>query len=545
MLQLLENYIPTAFATLVEPFWVMLNRLICVMQPFQDLWAGKAKPAKSINTTYSAIPPQLTLWRALKARHLVLGLVCFTTLAANLLGVGLGALFNENPTEVRYPQEFKPLITSRFSNESMEQWGLRMLGAHAQSGQYLDHFTFSLAHLEYGTPLPPWVTSEYFFLPHSIMGSGKNLATDTYTVQTRGLGANFNCTPSEPLEIPLSDPGIQNATCSDPRTWVIQDFRDMRGLRGRPNGTVATTKCGVPNKSKPNECSDQFVMAWARSASQSNTTETIHATFAECRPVFETAMFNVTVDAAGNVLSFNRTSEIQSHLDFENEKARISSLLYQASSLINCDTDWRDDGLASDWMSYLMADFIGNRDAILSTNPAPDPAPLIPTMHRVYRLTFSLLLGLGHTIVFDAADHEPTSIGWRHTQETKIFLDTAPLIITLVVLSLNIVVAVLFYARTTAFVLPRMPTSIGSILAYVAPSRAVSTASQSRLRQSRTFSFGRYRGVDGLVHIGIELDPHVVPIDPDALRGNAGLGSRLWRRVARRKSAKGTLTTWL
>ncbi|UNI18791.1 hypothetical protein JDV02_005041 [Purpureocillium takamizusanense] len=548
VLQLLENYIPTAFATLVEPFWVMLNRLICVMQPFQDLWAGKARPAKSIYTTYSAIPPQLTLWRALKARHFVLGLVCFTTLAANMLGVGLGALFNESPTAVRHSQEFKPLITYTFSNESMEQWDLKLLGPRAMSSQYLDHFTFSLAHLEYGTPLPPWVTPEYFFLPHSIPGNGANLSTDTYTLQTRGMGANFNCTPLPPLEINPYDPENKTSSCSDPHAWATWHMREQRLWNDVSNATVATTRCGVPSRSDiPRDCYGQFVMAWARSRNKDKTAGTIHATFAECRPVFETAMFNVTVDAQGNVLSFNRTEDIQSHLNFKNNQTLINRLVQTASSLVNCDVKWRNDSLATDWMSYLMADFIGNRDFITATNPPPDPAALIPTMHRVYRLTFSLLLGLGHTIVFDAAaDDEPTSTGWRHTQETKIFLDTAPLIITLVVLSLNVVVAALFYARTTAFVLPRMPTSIGSILAYVAPSRAVASTSRAApLRQSRTFSFGRYRGVDGLVHIGIELDPHVVPIDPNALRGDVGLGSRLWRRVARRKGRGGGLTTWL
>lgn len=35
-----------------------------------------------------------------------------------------------------------------------------------------------------------------------------------------------------------------------------------------------------------------------------------------------------------------------------------------------------------------------------------------------------------------------------------------------------------------------------------------------------TYSFGRYLGVDSKPHIGIELDPLVVPVDQKSLRGN-------------------------
>ncbi|OAQ77321.1 hypothetical protein VFPBJ_07793 [Purpureocillium lilacinum] len=547
VLQLLENYIPTAFATLVEPFWVMLNRLICVMQPFQDLWAGKARPAKSIDTTYSAIPPQLTVWRALKARHFVLVAVCLVTLAANLLGIGLGALFNENIAIVKYQQDFVPLRAPLFSNSSIDAWK-SLLGSNTASTRYSDHFTAALANLTYGTPLPPWVSREYFFMPHSIADVGTRRPTDTYTVQTRGLGASFNCTPLPTLELPDKPAVALNLSCSDPRPYLVQVMREDRKSIDRPTGFGTMTSCGIPSTPwGETRCADRFMYAWGRSSSSEKGQGVIRASFAECKSHFKTAMFNVTVDAAGNVLSYNQTGDMQPYLDYEKGEAFCKNITFIADDHFTCThSQWRNDTTADDWMSYLMSEVIGNRTFLRPNTPVPDPASLSPVLNEVYGLTFSLLLGLGWDLVFDATADKSAVTGWRHTEETKIFLDTAPLIITLAILSLNVAVAILFYARVTAFVLPRMPTSIGSILAYVAPSRAVSVATKGGpWTQNRTFSFGRYKGVDGLVHIGIELDPHVVPIDPKALRGNAGLRSRFWRRLTRRKNSSEALTTWL
>lgn len=118
VLQFLGHYIPTVFATLVESLWVLLNRLLCVMQPFRELWAGQAKSSRTIDTTHSAIPPQLSFWRVMRACHYVLALVCMNTLVVNLLGVGLSALFNEKQTTAKY-HTFEPIMSTAFNNDAI------------------------------------------------------------------------------------------------------------------------------------------------------------------------------------------------------------------------------------------------------------------------------------------------------------------------------------------------------------------------------------------------------------------------------------------
>ncbi|GJN85798.1 hypothetical protein PLIIFM63780_009372 [Purpureocillium lilacinum] len=552
VLQLLENYIPTAFATLVEPFWVMLNRLLCVMQPFQDLWAGRARPSNSIETTYSAIPPQLTIWRAFKAGHFILVIVCVTTLVANLLGIGLGALFNENVTEAQYQQAFKPVLAPRFSNDSITAWTTS--GRYLNTGEYQDHTLFAMANLSTGTPLPPWVTPEYFFLPHDIVDAGAQLPTDTYTVQTRGFGANFNCTSLGFVSVPAGEAKqklpLDNRTCPDPMVYAVHMMRDRAdpGVQDGPSAVQMSELVNDDWGAYVSPCNGSYVLGWGRYNIPNKANGSAEFSGALCKPVFETALFNVTVDARGNVRSFNRATDLRSDLDIPDSDTLTNLVTRHASRYLRgTNYGWRNDTIAGSWMSYLMALTIGNREFLNGNTTVPDPAKLIPVVDNVYRRTFAILLGVGQRPLFHLPDTDATTTGTRSTQERRIFLDQPALIITLAVLSINVIVSVLFYARTTAFVLPRMPTSIGSILAYIAPSRVVTAPSSGGLgRQNRTYSFGRYVGVDGSVHVGIELDPRVVPIDPVALKGNSKQTSqRLAQLVFRRNRTTKKSDTWL
>jgi len=34
---IVTQYLPTAIATLIEPLWIMINRLFCVLQPIEQM----------------------------------------------------------------------------------------------------------------------------------------------------------------------------------------------------------------------------------------------------------------------------------------------------------------------------------------------------------------------------------------------------------------------------------------------------------------------------------------------------------------------------
>ncbi len=54
--QLVLNYLPILFATLLEPFWILLNKKLCLFKPFETLLGGEAKAAQAMNFKYTSLP---------------------------------------------------------------------------------------------------------------------------------------------------------------------------------------------------------------------------------------------------------------------------------------------------------------------------------------------------------------------------------------------------------------------------------------------------------------------------------------------------------
>ncbi|XEV06360.1 hypothetical protein FSHL1_011647 [Fusarium sambucinum] len=553
VLQLLENYIPTIFATLIEPFWVLLNRLLCVLQPFRDLWKGKADPARSISSTYTSIPPQMVVWRALKSRHFVLVLVCSMALLSNLLAVSMGSLFNEAPMIAEYTERMVPAFNARFDNHSAFTLGSTLSQGLITTSQYSDHYYIAMANLSSGTTLPPWVSKDYYFQRHEMTKLTKSRAQDTYSIPARGFGATANCTalPAQKVPIfdtPLLDRNMRNVSydyCGDGISMMSQYMRE--NTRNRTEGASAQEYVGTLGRNSwAVPCSKILIMGWGRTLDAENLNGSVDASFMTCRPVFETAMFNLTVDAQGHVLSYNRTSQLETTLDYEDWESHTDRIFQNFNSQWDALADqWHNDSTARDWMNYFIVLLTESRDVLDPLNAAPDTESLMPQIQNIYRRVFAIFLSLNEQL-FDISEEPSPSTGIRRTEETRIFMEDASFIMTMAILALNSVVAILFYSRAVPFILPRLPTTLGSTLAYVASSRIAGPAYRAAPgNSSRTFSFGRYIGRDGEVHIGIEMDPHVVPVDPLSLKAKKGFFGRVFRRKSQVETQAVKSGTWL
>jgi hypothetical protein len=201
--------------------------------------------------------------------------------------------------------------------------------------------------------------------------------------------------------------------------------------------------------------------------------------------------------------------------------------------------------VARDWLNYFVVILNGSRAVVDPAAPVPDPEELRPTVEQIYRRLYPIFLSLNEHL-FEHADSGAAITATRRTKETRIFMENASFIIAMVVLASNTLVAVIFYSRSVAFVLPRMPTTLGSILAYVAPSRLASPSFKNTPGQaSRTLSFGRYIGVDGSVHVGIESDPHVVPVDPSSFKGGQGFLDRMLKKIVPKRDQTSGTGAWI
>ncbi|KAH7163537.1 hypothetical protein B0J13DRAFT_538772 [Dactylonectria estremocensis] len=512
VLQLLENYIPTVIATLFESFWIYLTRTMCIFQPFMDLCEGRSQAANSIAATYSTVPPQLAIFGAIKSRHIMLTLLCLAAILADVLAVSLGAVFNEKPVTVEYPQAFQPLYKPQFNDEVL----LENAGINNQIT--LDFLAITLANMSYNSQLSPWTSTEYFFLPHSIAKAEESSPNDEYTLRTRGFGIDANCTSIPASTHIFSEQYLGNTTsnttieaCEDQTRLAVQRSIDY-GLQW-PSTNVSASLEGAlfpytDNLSLP--CTPPITVAWTRAPDGVKENATFTISYAVCRPIFETAMFDVTVDEEGYVLGYKRVSSIGSTLNYPNSKNHTKSFVQTLNgNAIGYSTRWRNNTSTGTWLGEFMVWENGNRDSLDPSLPVPDPTEQIPALNRVYSRLFAAFLGVQPDFLERTENEEPIK-GKRSGKETRIMMDNTACIISLCVLCIDLVIVLAFYLPKTLYVLPRVPTTIGSVLAYIVPSRAVQNGAPPSGWKDQTFSFGRYVASNGRSYVGVEMDPHVL-----------------------------------
>lgn len=157
LVQVFLSYVPVIFSTFLDPYWMLLNRMLCLLQPFEELKSCRAKAKHSLDLRYSSLPPSLALWRALRAKDHLLAAVCSISLLANVLTVGLGALLNPDAafseTDMTLKAKSKPVFNST------------ALVIASRDTSFQDFFYVTASNLSANTSLPPWTSKETYFLP--------------------------------------------------------------------------------------------------------------------------------------------------------------------------------------------------------------------------------------------------------------------------------------------------------------------------------------------------------------------------------------------
>nr|CAC18275.2 putative protein [Neurospora crassa] len=550
VLQLLENYIPTIFTTLLEPFLVLMTRLFCILQPFNTLRKGNCNPEKTLETKYTSLPPQLILWRSLRSRDFLLTALCIMSLLVNLLTVALGGTFNELPVQIQYPVTFHAARVPSLSRDTM------LNELYLAGKPYQDHFYAAYTNISGNTTLPPWVTTQYTFLPVNEIIQERSGSADLFRANLRGFGTEAKC---EPISTSLTAPqavanitellrgvpqsGSPGATFNfrhDNGTWQtcfptsLLWGSNATGISAREVVTPLSKSYGYTYGNIPYEnsmCEDRFIVGWLRVDSK-NQTESLRSTFLQCQAVMRTAMFDVDFDQSGHILAYSRSGEFDDMTQFMSLNMS-QTIVRQANKLVNYngrpmnDYAWHNATMVADWWNYLMRFKLNSTDLVDPSLDIPKAEDMIPVVQDLYQRLFAILVGKNLDMF-----QEPSTLqsinGTIIVTETRIFLDNKAYLMSVIILCLTAAVLIWAYLTQSAAYLPRLPSTLGSMLAYTAASRAVreygdsATSDQESWHQKApfkpTFSFGKYLGVDGNIHVGIEMDPFVTPIDGTVLR---------------------------
>ena len=549
VVQLVLNYVPIVFATFLEPFWVLLNRLLCILKPFEELRSGEARLSKSLGAKYTSLPPQLVFWRALSAGHYLLVAVCAMGLSGSLLTVSLGAIFETGPTHLssngHFTARFLPQL--RQASPPISQIGFAV--------DYSDHFHVAETNITNKTPLPPWVSPQNFYLPVTL-NSTSNLGDVQYSkVKTQGFGVDVKCaqinTSGSNITLALNRVSIAN-------WYVLLNVRDNNGrnfscISWGPDGIgnltrnypgvesaaqITTIMSALDQNGTVDQaafCSSMLLMGFLRSNDSnalpnpipSNDLQDLSGGHAKalwlgCRPALLTADFEVTVDLSGRVLSSTRTGPVATNLSsyFTNNQ-NASALYASANDLISSNrlplnlnaSFWHNDTFADTWLPYLLKIYTNSTDFLSGSAPVPLATSIAPVIEDLYTRLFAIILGL-NTDMFVPAPPGTTTSGTTVVSCTRVFMSQSMYIIATTLLSLNVVVAVAYYARRPKRMLPCMPITIASVLELFQGSGLVSEVALAKGGdwEDWKIGYGRFVGIDGRPHIGIERRPFVIPL---------------------------------
>ncbi|KAK7711963.1 hypothetical protein SLS64_005234 [Diaporthe eres] len=519
-------------------------------------------PRTTIETKYDSLPPQLVVWRAVKAGHYFLAVLSVVVLMANVLAIGLGAIFNESPTSVLATRNVNSLVSPSLSRVDL----LPERFATGKGTQYYDHFYIVQTNMSANTRLPPWIDAQFTYLPFSDLTSNDNSSAQ-YTAVTRGFGTEATCSMLPTDNSSLNRLQYSYNTTAGPATQQIIKavYEDT------PYGN--TTKCMLPGfiddaisgilpegksahefysaleqedvntfKNASEEavafCEERLVLGWMR-YDTSKAESGPDMTFLQCTTHLVTAQFSITVDADGYILRSERLGDYDNITEILGPSA--ANISHQANLLIGdkwhssstgAKYMWHNDSVTTDWMNYYLKIATNGTDLIDPDKPLPDAVRLIPIVQEIYQRIGAALLGANRDLFVESPQNQGSVLlATIETQDTKIFMDNTALVISLTILGIYLLVSILLYARQRRILLPRMPSTIGSTVAYAAGSRAVRLYNGPGKDGSarETYSFGRYLGIDGKAHIGIELDPYVFSLDQTSSLG--GSKERLKNRV--------------
>jgi hypothetical protein len=539
--QLLENYLPTVIATLIEPVWVVLNRLLCLLQPFEELHKREVSARRSINLKYSSLPPQLVLFKALSAKHFILSSVCTMALLANILAVAFSGLLDEDTLSVNRESS----VTLRYDVRLKE---------HISNGTETGNpfpFYYTMANYTSGTPMPEWTSDSAFYLPVS-HEAHLNQSDRLELINTPSLAANLDCNPidhahgsswsfgpgsfantpieSTNLTVSVLDNQGNLLVCATKPLFMGSDYRpwpcsSQQVMAFEVMAPLMTPKAAVPGAGPVDDdpCLGLYVGIWARKSAYEMCEEDAFVMSDEqamamvCKAKVVVQPANVTFSGDHYVL--DARSEAYSH-NFHGSDQLIKQVtqamwvsLRTENYMIYQGGNWHNDSFPSDWHSYVMNLIDPNAGILDPTVPPPSFNITANLFTQSYQKLFAILMGMDHDRLLAKAAEDSPAIGAKVVRpEIRIVVSQPMVILSSTILGLYIIVAIAVYAHRPGRFLPRMPLTMASDIALFAASKAV--AEQEEIKElgecRKRYRYGGFIGTDGRPHIGIERAPFVI-----------------------------------
>lgn len=542
--------------------------MLALLQPFEELKEKARSPQKTVKLEYNSIPPQLVVAKAIRNGHFVLASMCLMALLANLLAVALSGLFFEDNIRFPQPQMFPAALSPTIYNGSF--------------GGMDDLYTV-MSNLTSGTPMRPWTDRNYFYTPFDIDASTSS--SNHFQGRTRAFGAKLQCSPLPLMAFDQYGIGVHNSTnwfaeasiawenfprdavnsskgLFDPVTYG--SYNALEICDGEP---AAAEYLMLFNDTSPSY-KDAFAIGWVRGGPEtcktnSSLTEHQHTSML-CRPELVTGTTDVTVDQTGRLIESKPFEPDTQELQGSSGDSLFNLTRFMNYNFVSngcggvyildlggllgpgdahfCVSSWHNDSFPSDFINHFMTQVNNGTDTLDPLAPPPSFQEASRLVSDVYSRLFSTLLGAHSTDIFKPVQAESSGAtiqGFELRNETRVFMSTPMFIIAETILAAYVISTALLLLNRPARFLPRLPSTLASVIAYFAASHAVldfrgDANIPGWKREAVKYGYGTFIGRDGKRHIGIEKEPYLLPDDDGSFSSTPGFVQRFMNLRRRR-----------
>ena len=546
---------------------MMVTRYLAVYQPWTELNRGHSSSAASLGLKYTNIPPVLIAPRALAGGHYILSLASIVVLACNGLAVALGGLFDSGPLPVSTAMTFELPLSPRIETQiqivggkSMARHtGSRVTGTFAKDDE---HWLIALTNTT-GTPLPPWIAPEFYFLPFEWNTTAVN-ASGLRSANTWGFGANLTCKllsvdfygqpswvaiyndlvlPAGALNVTIPTANGSEVRCSNSRAYM--QARALVAGRFAGEYLYGLAPPDREDKEKKDLCGSFLVMGWNRGSVtleqvvngefSNYTNHTIDAgtykdTAILCTQQISSAEFNVVVDSNGFVQRFKRLTPFSyDNSSLFNNSTAIANFKRQLNTLIrtnfNIDTGVAHNDQYPHSLPHYYIESISNRSFCDPSKPPPSFEDAQRGFQRFYSWIAPIVIGQNSKRIFrsttEGGGRKLQTSGQRIAIQDRVSMDPVMFYIATLLLGFSTLASIVIFTARPKKILPRIPDSLAAEIGFFYASEALEdtagTAYMSSGMRERhlaklgwEYGYGKFMGKGGKLRSGVE---RMGPID--------------------------------
>ncbi|KAK5939363.1 hypothetical protein PMZ80_008667 [Knufia obscura] len=550
--QIILNLLPTGLATAQGAYMALVCRLYSFLSPFLDLRRGNALSSSTLSVRYTSLLPQFLGWRAVVSGHHLLVGLSMATLLSTILPVSSAALFEQrsisSATSAAVQVDYLPKYTQHESELS-----LAVAGGPLSTGGGKNAYLVNIVNLTGGTPLPPWTSAEYGYIPVALQQTHGQADLQSYDVETVGYAADLQCVDAFSLD-PQANVSLTfriNGTLAQLRLDVSYTETDGAARHcsmwrpdqqavgfGDVGGSLSSDAQAFEISIQSweigtlNACSGIVVKGWVRAkllgdSQKATTSETgldYNATLITCRPRLKTQRQSIRISPKGDILSSTSLEPPNYQLPVS---VNLSAPLKKTLNLFSDEygaidpLQWRNNTLAMDWFNYGLKTYMGNGSFLDPSQPVPPAADVVPAMSALFSRLFAVQMYLYRDFLEPASEtshHTIPATAYHNTR--RIFISKPAVVVTQTILTFDvivlIIVLIIFLIHLPKPFLPRMPFTIASQIAYFAGSRAAVEVAAHRGNMKgldeggARYGFGTYIGKDGAGRVGIEKEEFII-----------------------------------